>query len=564
MARLSAQPTQFITLPLELLHSVLDFITKRELKSLRQTNKFLHKLSTPLLFECFNVYPHKRSFQYLINAAESPHIGPLIRYLRFDAGYLGLTDMIIRRLQNVYTATLTEEEKNSIMEHARHLHKQSLQADSRPDEIIATINFGKAFSHLSNLETIQLLDACESDFHAESTKLPSFYEQLAKETCGRSEHTRLERGMVGSAYSRNTYVRALLMAMHELKSPLRKIELRRIQWTYLLQQGELDKHMDIWSPSFAKLKSLELATAGEYMPSVLNSLANLQALLRPAINLEELSITFRTVFEARYSGRDMKDIETDTVCQSVFQPIPRRTGSRDQLEPVKLTWSSKLCKLRLEGLVCTMKEIKSILKQSASTLRRLELRDFVLMPDTLPGNRACLVALFKWMQKHLQLEEILLRGFLTNGGMQAWFLGTGRDREQQGLLAQVQKFILKGGTDPLEHVAIAPGHFDLHKKTYSATVPESLIDGKYDGDDTFSMDYEDYDEDDEDDFTDSLLDEDEDDDGDFDDADDLFLGPVPLGMPMPMPMPMVGGIGDLDDDDDLQLEMFDAIGGSLD
>lgn len=529
MADSFATVDQLITLPLELLQMVVDHTTKKELKSLRATNKFLHKFLTPLLFESFNVYPHVRSFEYLIKAAETPHIGPLIQYLTYDAGFLGVTDMVVRRLQSVYSASITSEEKKAILDHAKMLHSQSLPADNALDEIALMSYLEQAFVHLPNLKYLRVVDAFRMSHYGETGRLPSFYEQLTKETCGKYEHTRLERGMIGPGFARTTYARALLMATHKLKKPLEVFDLQRVRWSYLLQQGDLSKHAKFWEKSFEGLRRLELATAGENMPIGSNAMANLQTLLRPAVNLEDLSITFRENNESRYCGQEMMDVDTGLGCHSVFGTAPHEHDPRS--EPVRLTWSPKLRRLHLAGLVCTKTEIKTILKQSAATLTKLSLRDFVLMPNELPGNRACLVEFFKWMQKHLQLEEIDFAGVLTNGGMQAWYLPWEAE-SPENLLGQVKRFILKGGVNPLEHVAITPGHYDVQKKTYTGRIPEALTEDRYHGDASFMMEYDDYDdtENEEEDLDD--LDDDEDTE-DEDEDDDLFLGHPPAWHPMP-------------------------------
>lgn len=556
MADLSARSPQIFELPLEILHLILDHTTKRELKCLRQANKFSHKLATPVLFKSFNVYPHMRSLENLVKAAESPHIGPLIQSLGYDARYLGVTEMIVRRLENVYTATLTDEEKKSILKHARFLHRQSLSVDEGPDEIALAMRLARAFASLRNLRCIQVVDAFGGRLYKDDVNMPSFYEQLAGETCGKSPHTRLERGMIGSRFARGTHIRTVLLAMQQLESPLVSLSLHRIHWSHFLLSGDLTKHAASWEQSFAGLQSLDLAASEEPIPIECISLPNLQTLLRPAVNLEELSINFQTAFDCQYSGPDMKDPDSGMICRSIFH---WKQDSGGAPVPVQLVWSDRLRKLRLDGLVCTVKELKTILKQSATTLRKLELHDLVLMPNTIPGNRACLVKLVKWIQQHLQLEDVSVGGYWTNGGMQTWYVSQASSDKQKGLLGQVHNFILNGGTNPLEHVAIASDHFDLHQKTYSPTVPESLLEEKYAGDDTFTLEYDDdeeFDEDlddlSEDDDMSDLDDDDEDDDGGF------YHGPH-YAFPAPMPVDLgIGGPQDIDDD--LEENIMNAIG----
>lgn len=502
MADILLNSPHLLALPLELLDYIIDYLPKkRDLKTLRLTNKFLRKLVSPTLFKRFNVYPHVRSLEYLVQAAESPTIGPLIEQLRYDAGFSRVTQMIVRRLKSVYTSTLTEEERKQIMEHAEKMHRQTLFADWGFDEIEVTTYLERAMVNLHNLNSFHVRDACELE--QDFTRLPSFYEMLISETCGRSEHTRLERDMRVSGVPRSTYLRAPLMALHKLQNPLKSFHARDISWLHLLCEGDLSRQSRFWEPSFVSLKTLHLHSEEVDLPPDAYALANLQSLLRPAVELERLAITFRAAPDARYSGPDMKDMDTGMMCMSTF--ARKQTDMVGCAVPVQLTWSSKLRNLSLQGLVCTVKEIKTILKQSAATLKVLRLQDLVLMPNKLPGNRACLVEFLKWMQKHLQLEKITFKGYLTNGGLQYWIA----QEQQEGLQKQVRDFVTKGGKNPLEHVAIAPGHFDLHQRTWTNEVPSTLFNDEYAGDESFTMDYEAIEDDSEDDLDEDMSDEDD-------------------------------------------------------
>ena len=62
--------------------------------------------------------------------------------------------------------------------------------------------------------------------------------------------------------------------------------------------------------------------------------------------------------------------------------------------------------------MCTSKELKLVLENFSQMLRTLKLDSVGLMPQEEKGGRACFVDLSKWMQKHLKLEEISLKGLL--------------------------------------------------------------------------------------------------------------------------------------------------------
>ena len=101
------------------------------------------------------------------------------------------------------------------------------------------------------------------------------------------------------------------------------------------------------------------------------------------------------------------------------------------------------------------------------------------------------------MREHLDLDELKLEGFFTNGGMQNWTFLDARGLNkgaQPTLYARILGFVVKDGSCPVEHLEIPDNYFDLGKLKYSKQAPEELKkDKRYQGDESLCILYEDHD-----------------------------------------------------------------------
>ncbi|KAK5076344.1 hypothetical protein LTS08_006975 [Lithohypha guttulata] len=546
------EKTELLSLPPELLQEVWNFLDKKSLKALRSTSRLCNKWSTPQLFRDFAIYPHVRSFERFINVSSSPGLAVFVQSIHYNTRFLRLTDMILRRLESVYSKDISEEERRIVTERALKLHKQNLQAENPMDDITQVIYFQRAFPSLPNLASITVQDALPSTYeHLHSPRdggLPHFYSQIVDETCGRFEHTRLEQGMWGQPRCRSTYSRAVLMTLHCLPRHLDNLKLVGLRWGPFLLQGDFAKHEAYFRSTFANLKSLQLKAPSRdpKFPLPL-TFCNLQAILKEMVQLQSLTISFQSLDSIEVIGQHMEDLTSGRACRSFF--AARRSDIT--ATPARLSWSPKLRHLKLSGLVCTSKEVKSILKHCSKSLVSLKLGGLILVPEEPEGPRACLVDLFKWMRRHLKLEKFGLGGAFTNGGMQDWFVNKWADADPDNtrLRTKLRDYVLNGGECPLDHVCIAPGFYDVHKKSHMHEVPSTLKEGGFGGDETWEMSYNDDvdsgdeigDEDESDSELDSLLDgpfgpydydpgefEDEDDESTTDEDDDTWPD-LPVG-----------------------------------
>lgn len=484
-----ADKPQLLSLPLELLNNIWQILDLKSQKSFRLTSQFCNKLSTPLLFETFSVYPHIRSFERLLHVSAAEHIAKHVKRIQYITLYLGLTDLVMRRLQSVYSASITEEAKKAAIEHIQLLQRQNVYVDVPLDDLAQMSYFEQAFSLLPNLQSVQVKDAVGHTYGPEYMGyevLPHFYAQIVDETCGQFEHTRLEYGTYSSSRCRAPYSRSMLMALHKVKRPIESLELLGVKWSPLLQSGALSKHDTLFRHAFAGLKSLTLVAGADVNFPGGQAMSNLQSLLKTMTSLESLKISFRFQDVVDLNGPNMLDLDHDIECRSYFE-VPEIHRQMYQA-PARLTWSSNLRHLDLQGMICTTKEMKSILRHCSEGLKSLVLGRLVLMPEVKDEARACLVTLLKWIQRHLNLESVTFLGFLTNGGMQDWLV----ERTTDGsLYDKVETFILKGGSCPLDHVVVPSGYYDVHMKSHQEEVPEPLRAESYSGDDSWYMGYED-------------------------------------------------------------------------
>lgn len=487
------------TLPPEILDFVLNHLQRGDLKATRQTSKALCSFSTPRLFDSFTLYPHERSFERLSKIAESP-LRHWVRRLEYDTRFRGITERIVRCLQSVWSGDILPAEKKKSIDHAKALDGQKIRAELPMDNLMQLSRLEHSLPQLSNLKHVVVHDHGGPEPGAGGcASIPSFYNELIHETCGKDPHVCLPRGWAeGLCHGVATYTSAVLIAAKRLSQPLENLELKGLSWMLFLELGDWRKYETVFAEVMGRVKVLEFSTQGAELPADTRCLHNLQIMLKAATNLEQLTLGLRNMYDIALTGPDMVDEDTGEPVYSLFK------AHVDEYNPVKLPvrliWSSQLRKLSVTGMICTVKEAKEVLKACAATLQDLHLEHVVLLPEmrdtlleTRHSPRACFVALFRWIQHRLHLKSVSFTGRLTNGGMQCWFVPPETIGVEGLLREKVEKWIITGGVCPLEHVAITPGEFDVHKKTRESTLDDlqraRYRGEEYTGDPSWQMEY---------------------------------------------------------------------------
>lgn len=258
------------SLPLELLDVILSELENLELKALRQTSKFLNKLSTPRLFGRFVIYPHVRSFERLISISKSDSIRHHVHWLQYEIAFLGITTWFHKHIGAVWSKDVSLEDKKQLAEHARQLDMQSIQSKDPMDNLAQLHYLEEAFSGMTNLKRVDLFDLSVRGWKGTFDRhdIPHFYKQMEEETCGRYPHTKLPRGPLGLIHSSSkTYAHALLVALSRLPCLLEELGLYGVGWPNLLLHGDLCKQQQLFQKHLANLKSLHFGVGNNsYFP----------------------------------------------------------------------------------------------------------------------------------------------------------------------------------------------------------------------------------------------------------------------------------------------------------
>ena len=511
-------------LPLELLSLILQHLeSRKELKCLRLTSSKFLDVTTIRLFKRYTLYPHETSFDRLLNLANTVSLSDSIQELYINTAFRGLPRVppryLVPPLPHIYSRSgkVSKKERKSrppdrvakVTAALRSMYSKTYAGGNTSDELSQMVFLQRIFPKLSNLRKLRIADAC-----AES-ELPHFYLSQLPDFCtsNTKEYTRLLEDFHDDENVQQSYALGVLAAASGVSS-LRYFEMHGLDWEDFLGMPDLFRRPVLYRDTLARFDHLELTTNMGKHHWDGDVMLNIQALLQLSYNLTTLILWFRRADEAKVGGETLYDWAYDEHCKSNFQLDLDYEHFEDKIEiPARLSWSSTLTHLELRGLVCTLSEMQSVLGYCAVSLKVLALSDLILVPLARTGARACLVRLFKWMQQHLQLDELRIGGFFTNGGMQDWVLTSefDQDYDRDDLRRQLIRFVLRGGTCPLDHVEVPEQNFDLGKMRYRREAPPWLYSEDYAGDDSVVMHYSDHEEPPSDDDEDE--DEDEDEDG---------------------------------------------------
>jgi hypothetical protein len=144
----------------------------------------------------------------------------------------------------------------------------------------------------------------------------------------------------------------------------------------------------------------------------------------------------------------------------------------------KQTYFPRLGRLSLFGFCSEETYLLSFLGGHARTLSVLQLGNATLISDACSGVQPCWMQVILRLQADLDLKEMRFATLLANGGSQRW--ETSGLREYSGpdcLKAQVEHFVVHGGTCPLENVAVGVRQDGVRKSPglFTVTVLGSVV-----------------------------------------------------------------------------------------
>jgi len=525
-------------LPLELMNLIFQHLEKKELKSLRLASSEFQDVTTILLFKRYTLYPHQTSFERLLAIANQTSLSDSIQELEINTAFRALPRVPPRYLVPPLPGQYNESRKVSkkaknrkspdhvakVTAALRGIFSNTFAGGNTSDELSQMVFLQRIFPRLSSLQRIRITDAFFD------VDLPHFYLSQLPDFCNSStkDYSALLQDYHDDENVQQSYAFGVLAAARDVSS-LRNFVMHGLDWEDLFGMPDLFRRPILYRDTLARLEHLELTTEMGKHHWDGDVTLNLQAMLKLSPNLQVLILWFRRAEDADVGGETLYDWSYNEHCKSNFQlDLDEHDGDFEgPIEmPARLTWSSKVRKLELRGLICTSGEMQSVLGHCSRSLKSLDLSDVILVPNPRTGPRACFVKLFKWMQQHLRLEALRLQGFFTNGGMQAWSFSDESEHQSadEELKAKVLGFVLHGAACPLDHVEIPDDYFDLGKPRYRREAPATLTkDTKYKGDESLHMEYHDHEEvpSDEEDEEDE---EDESSDYDTDDPDNEIDG----------------------------------------
>ena len=291
---------------------------------------------------------------------------------------------------------------------------------------------------------------------------------------------KLKEAIADEPEPKQTYALMLLAGARTLNN-LQSLTITGIQWDdFLGHTGLFDRPL-LYKQALSELKHLDLRSADDYSEHLWDGdvVLNLQTMLQLCTSLESLVLHLRYPLEILVGGESAWDYTHDEHCQSIFQHEfeEERFNTSSPKSIAQLSWSTHLRSFESKGLVITFTELKSVLTHMASSLRVLNLSDLILIPETRRSPRPCLVRLFRWLRKGLQLDHIGLEGTWCNSGRQN--ITFTRSNNPKCLRDQLQEYIVSKSAMhrqcPLGFLTIEEGYFDYGSRTYSDSIPQILM-----------------------------------------------------------------------------------------
>lgn len=487
-----AKPEAFSPqLPDELLELICQKSDNQGLKQIRCSSRHLCEIATPLLFEHWTLYPQNQSFDQLLSLAKSPHLACHLKCLVYDARYHEVTKQVTTHIGEICkNRGFTDKEHRETLKRAWILRKGTLSNRNCAAHALQTASLIQSLGALTNLRHIQIH---EPGSWTAKDPLPVFYRRLFRERCSSVIFENDENDEINfqARYpdSRMSYAVDVLIATALRTTKLQSLNIQGINWYEMLGNAPVRQWPGFHAATFSELKELSLTTNDESFSNVCDVVMELQEILMSATELESLSLGFRRNHLVKKSFGGWIKLHERMSGLTYFHAHKSRLTNPP---PPLLIWSSRLKRLQLCGLTCTSDELKSVLLDCSSTLRDFELRDLYLLKSG--QMHACLVAMLKWIRNNIALEHFTTYGWLTNGGMQNWYIPEETDvityqAPERLLSSHMRKYMTNGGECPMEFVAIPERYVDLGIWEQGGKASPSFLEETFAGDESWRMVY---------------------------------------------------------------------------
>lgn len=508
MATSALSPSLLTLLPTELLRHISDHLSINELKCLRLVCKAFEEFTSPKLFRTFVLYPHFARTGELGSLAKATHLTPYVQKIIFDfASFVLLEDALWEiDTDEVLDRPLTPEYREII----RLICSQSISCIRPTDQLNLMLALQQLLPSFENLYEIKVM---EDSAWVESCDIPDFYKRyLGHEMLKAAEKAigRTRQDFVLEEPSQS--LMAIMLSTMTMAKPLRSLELHALEMDESMLNGDSLRMYPQFRQIVAALENLTLILSEDMLQIDSQTTYRLQILLMQATNLDRLTLKFgdlsmwhrKEIFLGDAADGGVTDERGIDHFMPTFHPVRSQaagTDGRPQLLSLRLTWSDRIEYLSLNLLQCTDLEFREVLSHCSKSLRKLRVANFLLIPrkdSRHLGPRGCLVKLIKWMQKALNLQEVSFTGLLTNLGMQHWHVAVEpklRSAKPSDLQSRVSRFIVEGGSCPLDHVEIPSGYYDLGKQQFDSEISKDWDIAAHAGDDSWDTSYPGEDED---------------------------------------------------------------------
>jgi hypothetical protein len=436
----AGSPQCLPSLPAEILISIFHQVDLRSLKCLRQSCKSFCPLVEPILFHTTVIVPHIDSLKTLVSLSEHPTLRHCVQRLIYDNRWGNFTSLLRGRYCKDYG--ILDWRGNTIA------RKKDLQASGLLDqlsrEVLTKDSIDVEIAYLSRslsmLPSLSSLWCQEPDvwLRRDSTRIPSFYARaLTKDQVDapRWDNLGYPDDPLGS-----WGVLSVLTAMFATKMSVLDLRIDDVGWKEMFRSTH---RLDVFRTVLAPVRRLKFSTTDDLTGYVADAFPNVGSVVASMSCLQDLELNFH------YS--EFSPPRRWSLGSGEYWEMPRSSVS--EIFP-KQTYFPHLVRLSLFGFRSEETRLLSFLERHARTLSVLQLGNATLISDACSGAHPCWVRVIRRLQADLDLKEMRFAKLL-NGSSQRWKISDlGEYSGPDCLKAQVEHFVVHGGTCPLEDVAV--------------------------------------------------------------------------------------------------------------
>jgi hypothetical protein len=405
-----------------------------------------------------------------------PSIAPHVRHVVYDLQWLGIYQLLRKRIESVWSVRNTPKEKARALELISDLERDIVQADFDEDvELMLLRDVVRSFPCLEAFEVVDVVGPPRTpDTDPDLHLLPRYYQTWTYEARTEVYDCDLEPDVciryATSQMPGKRHRKILPIAL--TGKTLQHLGIRMSTWSNFMGCIFHSKHLELMERQIYHLKSLTLHASFSERTQTQYQLAALKVFLEEAKLLENLDLAFNVREHDVIQGTFETELEEevgydfDQYRFSLLKQLvePRPGGG--------FHFGKGLKRLALSGIRCRHSEVAVLLEKAAPTLRALELSHVHLIREITPSGLSPqapdVVKLFRDISETLRLENIWLQGEFRASFRQRYILHPERIFEstrlhdsEGGLLAQTMDWILRLRPCPFENMTIKPGEDDI-------------------------------------------------------------------------------------------------------